>query len=96
MVQLYSADLNEVAKPVKKVVRKRKLKDAPQSPPPTEESVSEVAIEEQIPVAEPVEPISEPPKKKEKTEKQLAALERAREKRRLLKKKKPANKKNFC
>lgn len=83
MVQLYSADLNDVAQPVKKTVRKRKLKDEPQSPPPTEASeVSETAA----PVPDVPTPAPEqPPKKKEKSEKQLAALERAREKRRLQK-----------
>lgn len=83
MVQLYSADLNDVAQPVKKQTRKRKMKDEPQSPPPTEASTPS----EPETKPEPVEPskVEEPPKKKEKSEKQLAALERAREKRRLQK-----------
>lgn len=85
MTQLYSADLKELSKPVKlKTERKRKLKEeAPASPPPTEEAMSEHndLPKEEVKHEEPPAPVT----KKPKSEKQLAALERAREKRRLAK-----------
>jgi len=94
MTQLYSADLSALSKPVKKQ-RKRKAETLEPSPPPTEPSVKSDHGEEKetLPVPPPtpvaVEPVqSEQPEakpKKPKTEKQLAALERAREKRRLVK-----------
>jgi colicin import membrane protein len=93
MTQLYSANLEELAKPIKKGGRKRKVEEtAPASPPPTEVSEVSEPVPKETPVEikpEPVEtPVHEPPAKKPKSEKQLAALERARERRRLAKEEK--------
>lgn len=87
MTELYSVDLRELSKPVKpKTERKRKLKEeAPASPPPTEKEPSEPEVKEEPVETAPPPPTEEKPSKKPKTEKQLAALERAREKRRLAK-----------
>jgi len=83
-VQLYSADLLETAKPVKRRLKKVKAEVAdpvepvdvaPASPPPTAESVSEQSVEE----------VKVKKEKKPRSEKQIAALERAKEARRLKK-----------
>lgn len=99
--QLYSADLLQVSKPVK-----RKRVDKPISPPSTESEPSEkaddevkpaprkravkketVKPEETVEESKPVEPepVPEVKPKKPRTEKQLAALEKAKEARRLKK-----------
>lgn len=88
MTQLYSADLTALSKPVK---RKRK-EEKPATPPPTEPSEKEASPSIGEPEPEPtvqtqVTP-DEPVAKKPKSEKQLAALERAREKRRVAKEEK--------
>ena len=85
--QLYSADLMDVARPIKEKVKRVPKKKLPDSPPPTEISVEEPVAEPSLEVAASVaaESAPEPPKKKQKTEKQLAALERAKETRRLKK-----------
>ena len=81
MTQLYSANLEDLAKPIKKGGRKRKVEEVPASPPPTEPSEPAEVESENNFSAPPVEEVSPP--KKQKSEKQLAALERARERRRL-------------
>lgn len=71
MTQLYTADLTDIAKPVKSVNRKRK--ETPASPPPTEEG--SIKQDDEVKVVEK----PEVKVKKPRTEKQLAALERAKE-----------------
>jgi hypothetical protein len=71
---LYSANLSELAKPVKS--RKSKAKDTNSVEAPE----VEVKIEQEAPQETPQEP-----KKKERSEKQLAAFEKAKETRRLKK-----------
>lgn len=88
MTQLYSANLQDLAKPIKKGGRKRKAEETPASPPPTESSEVAEQNENEPPVPATPAPsptTAEPATKKPKTEKQLAALERARERRRLQK-----------
>lgn len=73
---LYSANLSDIAKPVKS--RKQKNVDVPTLPA--------APIEAEIPVETQKEQVvPEEPKKKERSEKQLAAFERAKESRRLKK-----------
>ena len=74
---LYSANLSELAKPVKS--RKQKNVDVP------EVSVPEVPVEPSTTSPKEVAVPTEEPKKKERSEKQLAAFERAKETRRLKK-----------
>ena len=81
--QLYAADLEELAKPVKGG-RKRKQIDPPATPPPTEGSeTTETVPAQETPAA--TVPVPTEPVNNQKSEKQIAALERAREKRRLQK-----------
>lgn len=72
MVSLYSADISDIAVPVKKEKKIRSKKNVPQTPPPSENNdTPDGSSNEQVPVP------SKP--KKQATEKQLAALAKAQE-----------------
>lgn len=82
VAQLYSADLMDIAKPVKKVSESKKSKKIKKQPEPVETTDDESkSLPEQI--EEKPEPVKK--EKKPRTEKQIAATERAKEAR-LLKK----------